>query len=311
MADNYINAPLGKDTASKRDNINELKKSDELYTVGQISNMCNIPIKTLRYYDEIGLLPPEYIDEQNNYRYYSKKQILQLSIIKHFKTSGFSLEDIRALIKREDLAMLEKKLEDKLQQTVRKIQELEYQRKKIETDIQYLKMGKEFSEYWDNGIELRDKFGIEIKEIPKVRVLYTRYRCPSNPGSYIKRYSELGALLEKYKLHRAGPLMAIFYDHYTVFDYDNADVEVCVPVAGDLSQCPNIREYGGFLGVTMLHKGEYSKMTESYGAAMNWIDRNGYEFMVPATEKYIIDPTSTGLEENYVTEIILPVKKVK
>lgn len=286
-----------------------IDKKDELYTVGQISKLCNIPIKTLRYYDEIGLLLPEHVDTQNKYRYYSKKQIMYLNIIKHFKSSGFSLEDIRALLKREDLTILENKLENKLLNTKKKIQELEYLCKKLEIDIDCLKTGKEFSVYLETENETWDKHGIEIKDIPVIPVLFTRYRCASNPGSYIKRFSELGALMEKYKLYRVGPLMAIFHDHYTEFDYSNADIEVCMPVAGNLSECPNIREYGGFLGVTMLHRGHYSKMPESYSMALKWIEKKGYEYILPATEKYIIDTTSTSIEENYVTEIILPVKK--
>ena len=61
-----------------------MNDENNLYTVGQISKLCHIPIKTIRYYDEIGLLLPEYVDAQNNYRYYSKKQVLYLNIIKHF-----------------------------------------------------------------------------------------------------------------------------------------------------------------------------------------------------------------------------------
>lgn len=286
-----------------------MNDENNLYTVGQISKLCHIPIKTIRYYDEIGLLLPEYVDAQNNYRYYSKKQVLYLNIIKHFKTTGFSLEDIRTLLKREDLNLLEKKLEEKLLQTTKKVEELEYLCNELRMDIKYLKMGQDFSEYLETENETWDKKGIEIKNIPITPVLFTRYRCPSNQGSYIKRYSELFVLLDKYHLFRVGPTMAIFYDHYTVFDYNNADIEVCVPVAGDISNCPNIRDYGGFLGVTMLHKGAYEKMPESYSMALKWIENKGYEAIVPTTEKYIIDTTSTGLEENYITEIIMRVKK--
>lgn len=280
-------------------------------TIGQVASLCNTPIQTLRYYDEIALLRPYHVDTQNNYRFYSKKQVLYLNIIKHFKASGFSLDDIRELIKGEDLSILQGKLEERLDQTVRKIKDLQYLKKMLETDIKNLRLGKEFTEFADTSGWTHSGQGIEIKRIPAFSVLFTRYRCPSNPGSYIKRYSELWALLEKYKLYRVGPLMAIFYDDYTQFDYENADVEVCLPVAGNLMNCPNIREYGGFLGVTLLHKGLYSRMPESYGAALQWIQKEGYAYLGPATEKYILDATSTGIEENYVTEIILPVKKIE
>ncbi len=35
----------------------------EYYKIGEVSKKCTIPIKTLRYYDEIGLIKPEYTEE--------------------------------------------------------------------------------------------------------------------------------------------------------------------------------------------------------------------------------------------------------
>ncbi len=288
-----------------------MDSSGELYTIGQVSGLCNIPIQTLRYYDEIGLLTPYKVDAQNNYRFYSKNEILSLNIIKHFKASGFSLEDIRELIKGQDISGLLMKLEQKLQETHQKIQELNYLKEKLETDIENLKVSREFSDFLIRKGEDPGERGFELKTLPAFPVLFTRYRCPNNPASYIKRYSELGLIMEKYGLFRVGPLMAVFYDDYNQFDYNNADIEVCFPVVGNLKECPSIRTYGGFLGVTLLHKGLYSRMPESYGAALEWIEKKGLQFVGPATEKYILDATSTGIEENYVTEIILPVQKIQ
>ncbi|WP_105616977.1 MerR family transcriptional regulator [Vallitalea okinawensis] len=285
----------------------QIEDYDELYTIGQISKMCDIPIQTLRYYDEIGLLLPERVDTQNNYRYYSKKQVLDLNIIKHYKASGFSLEDIRHLAKGENMETLHKKLEDKLLETKKNIRELDYLREKLEMDINNLALSSQLGEKGD--LKKDNKDGIEIKTIPTMPVLFTRYHCANNPSSFIKRFSELGALMDKYKLYRVGPLMAIFYDHYSEYDFSKADIEVCMPIAGSLSECPNIREYGGFLGATMLHKGQYSKLPASYGKVLDWIDQQGYEYVVPTTEKYIIDATSTSIEENYVTEVILSLRK--
>ncbi len=286
-----------------------MDKFNELYSVGQISAICNIPVKTIRYYNDIGLLLPEYVDPQNNYRYYTKKQIIDLNVIKHFRSSGFSLDDIRILIKREDLSLLKKMLEEKLSLTHKKIQELKYLYNKLELDIKYLEIGKDFSEYLlENKPEVSNEYGIELKTIPVTSILFTRYRCESNPGSYVLRYAELNSLMDRHNLFRAGPYMAIYYDDYTQFDYSNADVEVCLPVTGNLTGSTNVRYYGGFLAVTLLHKGPYNTMTESYRKALEWIERNKFQFIGQSTEKYIIDLSSTSFENNYITEIILPVK---
>ena len=45
-----------------------------LFTIGEMGGLFRINIRTLRYYDEIGLLKPEVVDERTGYRYYSARQ---------------------------------------------------------------------------------------------------------------------------------------------------------------------------------------------------------------------------------------------
>lgn len=66
-----------------------------LYRIGEFSKITNIPIKTLRYYDEIGLLKPEEIDIFTNYRYYGESNKEDLKIILELKSVGFTLEEIK------------------------------------------------------------------------------------------------------------------------------------------------------------------------------------------------------------------------
>lgn len=66
-----------------------------LYKIGEFAKLTNIPVKTLRYYDEINLLKPEEIDLFSGYRYYGDKQKEDLEIILALKEAGFSLEEIK------------------------------------------------------------------------------------------------------------------------------------------------------------------------------------------------------------------------
>ena len=66
-----------------------------LYKIGEFAKLTNIPVKTLRYYDEINLLKPEEIDLFSGYRYYSDKQKEDLELILALKEAGFSLEEIK------------------------------------------------------------------------------------------------------------------------------------------------------------------------------------------------------------------------
>lgn len=68
---------------------------ETLYGIGEMAKISNISIQTLRYYDEINLFKPAYIDPQTNYRYYQDAQLYQLDLIKSLKYVGTSLNDIK------------------------------------------------------------------------------------------------------------------------------------------------------------------------------------------------------------------------
>ena len=66
--------------------------------VKQFSLLTGVSVRTLHYYDEIGLLKPEYIDEHNGYRYYGEESIRRLSEILFYRELDFSLKSISELL---------------------------------------------------------------------------------------------------------------------------------------------------------------------------------------------------------------------
>ena len=67
--------------------------------ISQFAHIGMVSIKTLRYYDEQGLLQPPFVDEFSGYRYYEASQLAQLNSILSLKDLGFSLEQVRAVFK--------------------------------------------------------------------------------------------------------------------------------------------------------------------------------------------------------------------
>lgn len=86
-----------------------------MYKIGELSKLCNISVKTLRYYDSEGILCPEEIDAFTGYRYYSAAQLSDCYRILAMKELGFTLEEIKAgqkLPGRELLGLLADKEEE-------------------------------------------------------------------------------------------------------------------------------------------------------------------------------------------------------
>src|ERR1043165_4161079 len=69
-----------------------------MFKIGEFSKMVQVPVPTLRYYDQMGLLKPVKVDSFTGYRYYSASQLPQLHRILALKGLGFSLEQIAVVL---------------------------------------------------------------------------------------------------------------------------------------------------------------------------------------------------------------------
>lgn len=100
------------------------------YTINKIATLSGVSLRTLRFYDEIGLLKPAYYGD-NGYRYYEEAQLFQLQQILFFRELGFSLNDIQKIISDPNfdrIAALEKHrhlLEKNLDQTKQLIETID------------------------------------------------------------------------------------------------------------------------------------------------------------------------------------------
>lgn len=77
-----------------------------MYTVKQLADLAGVTVRTLHYYDEVGLLPPALV-EDNGYRRYDQNSLLTLQQILFFRELGLSLKEIAAMITRPDFNLLQ------------------------------------------------------------------------------------------------------------------------------------------------------------------------------------------------------------
>lgn len=133
-----------------------------LFTTGKFANLANTTIRTIRYYDSIGLLKPSFVAE-NGYRYYTDEDLLKLQRIISLKNLGFSLEEIYPLTLKNDKDSLVESLDLQLNLVKKKIQSLENLRETLFTTKSLLK-NNEIE--WNKIIELLQlsKYDEEIIE---------------------------------------------------------------------------------------------------------------------------------------------------
>lgn len=110
-----------------------------LFTIGEMQRLFSIPVRTLRFYDDIGILHPEQADPRTGYRYYSAAQFERLNTIKYLRALGVSLDKIRGFFENRDTAVIESLLCEQLADTRRQLDELHRIERRIErrlTDLQ-------------------------------------------------------------------------------------------------------------------------------------------------------------------------------
>lgn len=136
------------------------------FSIGEMAKLHQTTIKTLRYYDEIGLLKPIQIDVKNGYRYYLTEQFEQLNTIQYLKELGFSLNEIKIHLEHRDINGFLDLLTKQKELTEAKIKELELVKHRFENRIKDIKQVREIRELGVVSIK-------EVKERKIVRLIET------------------------------------------------------------------------------------------------------------------------------------------
>lgn len=108
-----------------------------MYKIGEFSKIVDIPVRTLRYYAEYGVLVPSDIDSFTGYKYYSDDNVLEAKIIKLLKSLDFTLDEIiecKDNISTEVLERKKSEIKDKINLLKLKYQKLTFMQEELETE---------------------------------------------------------------------------------------------------------------------------------------------------------------------------------
>ena len=99
-------------------------KSEQL-TIGKMAGLNRISEQTLRLYDKMGLLPPDGINSENGYRYYTIGQSAELDLIQYYQHLGFSLKEIHSRLLSSDAGQINYQLLQRAEELTQEIRHLE------------------------------------------------------------------------------------------------------------------------------------------------------------------------------------------
>lgn len=210
--------------------LGEFKKIKEIlmvYTVKKLSEISKVSIRTLHFYDDIGLLKPSYIGS-NGYRYYEEKQLLLLQQILFFKELGFELKEIHKIVSRKDfdklLALTShrnvlknellriKKIIATIDKTVKHLKGV----KKMKDDEMYLGFNKEKQREYEKYLVNRfgEKVNNDIHESNQKMKKWTKEELKENQKEFSDICSELVLLLNNNFKAESKEVQNIILRHY-------------------------------------------------------------------------------------------------
>ena len=109
-----------------------------LFPIGEVSKLFHISVSSLRHYEHIGLLKPEYISPNSGYRYYSVSQFEILNTIRYLRALDMPLAEIEDFLKNKSLKSIEEKLRQQKEEVIKKQRELARIEQKIDNRLRYL-----------------------------------------------------------------------------------------------------------------------------------------------------------------------------
>jgi len=134
--------------------------------INEIAKRANVSTRTVRYYDEMNLLKPDFVNEAG-YRIYSEESLKTLFYIVQLREFGMSLQDIRSFLREDNDG--KRKLLLKVKQDAQV--EILKQKKRLENIDTFIKMFeeersmKDFEQWKENNLkENREKYGDELIE---------------------------------------------------------------------------------------------------------------------------------------------------
>ncbi|MEC0201477.1 helix-turn-helix domain-containing protein [Paenibacillus lautus] len=136
-----------------------------MFTIGEISKLFQIDIRTLRYYDDIDLFKPATVDHLTSYRYYSVDQFEQLNTILYLKALGIPLKDIKLFLDDREIDHILTLLKEQQRRTEEKIEEYQRIQSKIKSRIEQIEDASNKEElYKIREVEFPERVMVLLKQ---------------------------------------------------------------------------------------------------------------------------------------------------
>jgi DNA-binding transcriptional MerR regulator len=269
-----------------------------VFKISQFAKLGQVSVKTLRYYDQIGLLKPAYTDQETGYRYYRAEQLCVLNRILTFKELGFTLKQIQQLL-HERISVEEMRGMFRLKQA-----EIQTQ---IEEAQDRLRRMKERWERIEREGGLESKHEVVLKPVPQQPIVSLRQ------ATSIRHIPDLlDQLRQKVGKKQSSSLSKIVLWHGCEECEEAVDLEVGYLLPSDETEvnAPVRRLPEVPMMATLLHRCHPAKMCTASEKLGMWIESQGYRMKGQEPRCEIFLAQDEG-DDDYLAEVQIAVEKIE
>jgi DNA-binding transcriptional MerR regulator len=244
-----------------------------MFRIGEFSKLSRVSVKALRFYGEVGLLKPTYIDRDTGYRYYSAELLPRLNRILAFKELGFSIEEIIHLLEGDlPVDRVRESLQNRRAELARRIERERARLAEVES--------------WLASIERAGRvpnYEVTIKQVAPKLVASVRDTLSS--------YADADELFDELHSHfkqRGAPLERGAIWHSCAKERRSIDCEAFVFLRepARANGRAQVYELPGVAVACVIHQGSDDTCEQAYIAARSWIKSRGYAVAGPNRELY-------------------------
>ena len=266
------------------------------FKIGEFSKLCQVTVKTLRHYEEIGLLTPLEVDQWTGYPYYDIKQLRQMTRIAYLKQLGFSLEEIVCQLEQNGNYLDPELIQSKIELCNSEMERLKWRLTELESTLH--KQEKVMEQVIKKSLPERI-FATHRRKIDSYQELFNL--CPN----------VIGPEMERLGCQCPDPQYCFTVEYNDEYGVD-IDIEYfeAVDKAGedsDLIKFKSLPEVP--VGLCINHYGAYDKMPETFAELYGYAEANGYELSDRPRFCYIDGIWNKESVDEWLTEIQLPVKQ--
>lgn len=270
---------------------------EKLFSIGDVAKLFHLSVSSLRHYEEVGLLTPEYIDPDSGYRYYGARQFEVLNSIRYLRVLDMPLSEIADFLSNREIERMEDKLQSQKKTVIEKQEEL----KRIERKI-------------DNRLQMIEDAKNSVFDIVKLDVKRACRMVWVGDSLKIHGFLDMEEPIRKLENHQAEAVVflgkvgvGISEENLQNRRFNSYDGIFLILDEEDHFE-GTITEFPETLCVSIRFHGSHAEAAEQYCKLMDYIKEHKMEINGFSREVTMIDYGLTNDTEKFVTEISIPVR---